>query len=277
MKLTFFLFLVTALVLIYSYQQEPIEKSIITQDNSNIFPLDVDTTLLSPTQRKQNSEDSILRLSLEHAFGIAKPSIRTSENFYSYYTYQTPDSLEKIDIEIVVGKLMNDQQTYFLLRRFHFESEKFYLDLYKTQEDTHKVLLSHQQDIVSYQQDTIFDVNGDQQNDLVIYWYPTAGSWAREVCIVYLNNNSHFSGGYTFTNSVFSPVEGIIRGREYGDPKGAGFFKYQWNNLQLDTLEYVYPHLAQKGKYIRVPQKGYLQNIDKGVLLDSLPAEYNNL
>ena len=75
-------------------------------------------------------------------------------------------------------------------------------------------------------------------------------------------------------NPVFAPVEGIIRGRAYGDPADAVFYKYQWNGLELDTLEYIYPHPGKAGKYFRTTQEKNPLQADNGVVLDSLPSEY---
>ncbi|MGH1337441.1 MAG: hypothetical protein ACRBFS_15060 [Aureispira sp.] len=286
MKLTILLFIITVLLLVFSYQQVPQQgmegqPTVSSQQTPSIIDSNaiVSDTIAWGLLSSDSEIDSInLALALNDAFRVASPSFK-AERFTSAYTFSPTDTSEEIDIEITVGKLLGTPQTYFLLRRWYSGTEEVYLDFYHIQADSSQLLLHHQQDLITYQKDTILDVNGDQQQDFVVHWYPSAGSWSREVYTVYLNttNNTSFAGPYTFMNPTFSPTEGLIRGRAYGDPADAGFYKYQWNGLQVDTLEYLYPHPGQVGKYFRTNQETAPLQADNGTILDSLPLEYRGL
>lgn len=286
MKVTILLFILTAFVLFYSYQYAPTtprEQQNPQQDTSSSF-MAVDTTgeEIAFWEEEDNAlvlDSLYLQKALEQALDIASPSFGAA-SFNSTFTYQASDSTEEVYVEIVMGQLLQDGQQYFLLRRFYSGTESMHLNLYKIQKDTLSLpVLTHVQEGMTYNRDTIFDVNGDQKLDFVIHWHPTAGSWPREIYTIYLNipQEGAFVGEYTVQNPQFAPTEGIIRGQGYGDPNKEPFYKYQWQGTNLDTLEYVYPHLTEKGKYIRVPKKGYLENLDQGVVVDSLPKEYEGI
>lgn len=283
MKLTIALLIITAFALYFSYQRVPPTRHTtpLEAPSSNV-PLQTlqpdsnSQTPAFPSHKLQQQQDSIhLQLALEDALKVARPVLQ-SANFTTSYFVTTPDSAEKVYIEISIGPLLHNDQQCLLLRRSYTRTDDTYLDLYAIDEEKLKPLLYHLQNDMSYQSDTIFDVNGDQQADFVIFWYPTAGNWRRDIRTVYLNNTAQqtFSTAYTFVNPKFDPTTGIIRGIEYGNPESSGFYKYQWKGFVLDTIAYLYPHPIQKGKYIQVPNEGYIEHLDQGLLLDSLPAEY---
>lgn len=286
MKLTILLFILTAFVLFYSYQyapNTPRERQTVPQDTSSSFMV-IDTTEEAiPFWEEEDNAlvlDSLyLQRALEQGVEMASPSFGAA-SYNNTFTYQASDSTEEVYVEMLVGQLLQDEQQYFLLRRFYSGTDNAHLDLYKIQADTlSQLVLSHVQEDMTYMKDTFFDINGDQQLDFAVHWYPSAGSWHRDVYTIYLRTmqNSTFTKSYTFMNPHFFPTEGIVRGKEYGDPSTEPFYKYQWQGTTLDTVEYVYPHLTQKGKYIRLPKEGYLENLDEGILVDSLPEEYKGI
>ncbi len=49
-------------------------------------------------------------------------------------------------------------------------------------------------------------------------------------------------------NPIFYPKEKVIRGMEYGSD--APLYKYRWNNLKIDTVEYIHKNSEAPTKSI---------------------------
>jgi len=89
-----------------------------------------------------------------------------------------------------------------------------------------------------------------------------------------LPDKEQFTADYEFMNPTFSAKEGIIRGIEYGHPGEAGLYKYKWNGLQIDTIEYIYPDAHHKGQFIKTKKAAYQSTGKDGIVLKAVPAEY---
>ncbi len=130
--------------------------------------------------------------------------------------------------------------------------------------------------------DTLQDVNGDGMNDFLVNWYGSNGSWLKNFYDVYLYQpqTGTFSEGYEFINPTFSSKEKVIRGVEYGQPGETEMYKYKWNGLQVDTLEYIYFEKNDKGKNTgKVIRNRVLNNTGarKEERLSQVPAEYRRI
>ena len=78
-------------------------------------------------------------------------------------------------------------------------------------------------------------------------------------------------------NPTFSPEERIIRGVGYGHPGEVGLYKYKWNRLRVDTIEFIYPLLTEKGHFVKTKNRMHRPTSGDGLLLKSLPQEYQNI
>jgi hypothetical protein len=227
---------------------------------------------------EENSIDSLrLNAGLEDAFKIAQTAFKM-ERFTKQYEYLPDDSSFLIKIDIIIGRLFNDNQKYFLLRRHIFWAT--YLDLYKINDNNTEKLIEREQGGLTYIRDTIFDTNGDGYNDFLVHWYPSSGCCRRDTYNVYLNqpDSGNFTQDYEFINPTFSAKEKIIRGVEYGHPGEVGLYKYKWNGLQIDTIEFIYPDVNNKGQFIKIQKKTYSPTeYEKEVILKSVPKEYKNI
>ena len=214
-----------------------------------------------------------LDIALKDAFKIAQPEFKTV-NFKKKYEIQPDDSSFIIKIEILVGNLFKDNQKYFLLRR-HVPWAT-YLNLYKVQGDKTEKLIAREQDGMTYIQDTIYDADGDGYNDFLVHWYPSSGCCRRNVYNVYLNqpDKGIFTQDYQFMNPTFSAKEKVIRGVEYGHPGEVGLYKYKWNGLQIDTIEFIYPDSKNPGQFVKTKKRTYSPTEKEGVVLKSVPDEY---
>ena len=78
-------------------------------------------------------------------------------------------------------------------------------------------------------------------------------------------------------NPTFFPKEKIIRGVKYGHPGEVGLYKYKWDHLQVDTIEFIYPYLKEDGKFIKTKTQQYRPTKEDGIVLNSLPKEYKSI
>ncbi|MGC3946473.1 MAG: hypothetical protein QM762_18445 [Chryseolinea sp.] len=140
-------------------------------------------------------------------------------------------------------------------------------------------MLTREQLGMTYINDTIRDVNGDGFKDFLVNWYPSAGCCLSDIYNVYLNlpYKNIFSDDYEFINPTFSPKEKIIRGIGYGHPGEVELYKYKWNNLEIDTVEFIHPYRDHEGKFIRSKQPHYPRTVKEGTVLNETPKEYHNI
>ncbi len=252
----------------------------ITQTDS-ILKTPSKNDLTKEERQKQIEEDNKidslrLDIALKDAFKVAQAEFKT-DNFKKEYEIQPDDSSYIIKIEIEIGKLFKDNQKYFLLRR-HVPWAT-YLDLYKVQNVKAEKLIYREQGGMTYIRDTIFDANGDGYKDFLVHWYPSSGCCRRDVYNVYLNqpDKGNFTNEYEFINPTFSANEKIIRGVEYGHPGEVGLYKYKWNGLQVDTIEFVYPDANNRGQFIKTKKGAYRPTEKEGVVLKTVPKEYQKI
>lgn len=252
----------------------------ITQ-NDSILKTPSKNDLTKEERQKQIEEDNRidslrLDIALKDAFKVAQAEFKT-DNFKKEYEIQPDDSSYIIKIEIEIGRLFKDNQKYFLLRR-HVPWTT-YLDLYKVRDDKTEKLINREQGGMTYIRDTIFDANGDGYKDFLVHWYPSSGCCRRDVYNVYLNqpDKGNFTNDYEFINPTFSANEKIIRGVEYGHPGEVGLYKYKWNGLQVDTIEFIYPDANNKGQFIKTKKGAYRPTEKEGVVLKTVPKEYQKI
>ena len=247
----------------------------------SIKSIDTRKQLTKEERQKQIEQegriDSLrLDIALKDAFKIAQTEFK-SDNFTKQYELQPDDSSYIINIEILIGRLFKDNQKYFLLRR-HVPWAT-YLDLYKIKGDKAENLLNREQGGMTYIRDTIFDANGDGNKDFLVHWYPSSGCCRRDVYNVYLKqpDKGNFTQDYEFINPTFSAKEKIIRGVEYGHPGEVGLYKYKWNGLQVDTIEFIYPDANNKGQFIKTKKGAYRPTEKEGLVLKAVPKEYQKI
>jgi hypothetical protein len=241
------------------------------------------TIILPVEEQKENLskneylEDSLrLDFALNHALNITGKRLK-DKSFSKEYEIQPGDSSYSIHVEIQIEDLFDDDKKYFLLRRQ--VPWATYIDIYKIVDSKIEKVISREQGAMSYIRDTIFDVNGDGYKDFVVHWYPSSGCCRRNIYNVYLNlpENGMFSSDYEFINPTFSPEEGIIRGVEYGHPGEVGLYKFMWNGLNVDTIEFIYPDVNLKGQFIKTKRSQFRPLIDDGIVLSSVPEEYHKI
>ncbi len=249
--------------------------------NQSITPKD-ETQKLS--RKEKDIQDSInwentLKQSLNGAIDSLGKHIydKNFEKTYQVEAWNVDYGFE-MNVGIRMGNLFSNSQKHLLINLTQSDINT-YLYLFKVNNDQLLPLLHHKQEAMTFMNDTIFDVNGDGSKDFVVHWYPNSGCCLAESYVVYLNLEKQgvFSSAYDFINPTFSPTEKIIRGMDYGQPGNAELYKYKWNGLNIDTIEYIFPSHIKENHYRKVLKKKDVWNEDKGILLKSIPKEYQNI
>ncbi|WP_338814410.1 hypothetical protein V9L05_03600 [Bernardetia sp. Wsw4-3y2] len=181
-------------------------------------------------------------------------------------------------IEIEFGNLFIETDIHALLRIGAIYQTV--ICVYYPNSDSLQTLLYFDEYHNTYQGDTIRDVNGDNKKDFIIKSYPMSGCCLAELRDVYLfQTATKFSAQYHFLNPTFYPKEKIIRGLTYG--WNPSLYKYKWNELKIDTLEYIIPNIEDttrstffKTKKWRYPLN--MENVEK-INLNSIPKEYHSI
>ncbi|HCW08958.1 MAG TPA: hypothetical protein DGG95_16505 [Cytophagales bacterium] len=219
------------------------------------------------------TEDSTRQANaLIEALAIAKQN-SNQEQFHKAYDQQI-DGLPAVKVDITIGYLFSKTHKHLLLRRTsHFAVN---LDLYIIKGDKLESVVNHEEPWYAYEGDTIQDVNGDDQKDFLVKWYPASGCCLRHMYNVFLNvdNSGTFSNYIEFINPTFSPGEKIVRGITYGHPGEASLYKCQWNGLKLDTIEFIFHDPTNKDLLIKNKKDSYLYKGEDGVKLKEVPKEY---
>jgi len=217
-----------------------------------------------------------LNIALQDAFKIAETAFGTGD-FTRQYELKPDDSSYTINMEILIGRLFQNDQEYFLLSR-HVPWAS-YIDLYKVVDNKVEKQISREQGGMTYVRDSIFDANGDGHKDFAVHWYPSSGCCRRNIYNVYLKltSSDQFSSDYEFINPTFSAKDKIIRGVEYGHPGKVGLYKYRWKGLGVDTIEFIYPDLLVKGQFIKTRKKANGPIKEEGIALKEIPKEYHSI
>lgn len=238
--------------------------------------------LHKPTKDKNDSftidSDSLfVKKALEYA--VEKVEKLKERDFYSE-EYLFPDSLNMdyirpdLQVRIEYGFIFSEKQKHLLIECQNdiiASLNVFLLDV-----DTFKQVISspetyYVQTLMSYVGDSIMDINGDGMKDYDMMWYPGNGCCRRNVHNVFLlNNDGSFTSEYEFMNPTFDPDSKLIRGVTYGHPGStAELYKYKWNGLNVDTLEYI-SHIWWDEQ-----QTGFVRLINEdSVKIEKIPEEY---
>ncbi len=182
-----------------------------------------------------------------------------------------------ISVHICIGKLFSKNLSHLILRS-HVDW-RMILYIYRI-ESTGRMIREIRDDWsdLTYIGDKVADINGDGVNDFVVNWYPSSGCCARNNFHAYLyQKDNTFSNYFDFINPSFFPKEKLVRGVDYGHPGEVPLYKYKWNGVKLDTLEYIYPVNETRKKFYVVHHYGDELDPQKRKLITTVPKEYNKI
>ena len=226
---------------------------------------------------EQEKLDSVrLQKVLKNALQYAEQN-KSKKSFQHEFEMLPDDTSFNVTAQLFFGNLFEDNKKHLIIRRI--VPWGAVLNVYLLQNSTFKPLVERVQSGMTYVDDTLRDVNGDKYKDFLVHWYPSSGCCLADIYNVYLYQpqTGSFTTDYEFINPTFSPDEKVIRGLEYGHPGEAGLYKYKWNGLRVDTIEFVYPYSNQKGKFIKTNRRAFKPNEKQGTVVSQLPNEYKRM
>lgn len=235
----------------------------------------------SPLKSKKDSTtkkiESLFHDALEKSLMLAKTAGK--ESFRKKFSTGSEYLNNKVDVEVKFGHLFS--QNYKNL--FIASSSKLYtkITIYSVNALGFKKLIDQILMTDAYPIWSIKDVNNDGLKDLSINWYPLSGCCMRNIFDLYISKVDEISTTkIELVNPTFFSNEKAIRGVTYDHPGLASLYKFKWNKLNLDTIEYIYPNLSDtiQISFVRSNESHYSQSKKKrSENLKSIPKEYNSV
>ncbi|WP_343532255.1 hypothetical protein [Pedobacter sp.] len=274
-RITLLLFLMSLVVSLSSCQEKSNNTKVPLKNKKIEKPKSVASKKQS---HKQNLDSLKLDSVLKEAINTVKPKLQL-KSFFRKYEALLDDSTS-IGVEIKLGHLFSNKNKHVMICRTNYEYMLF--DIYKIVDNKiENVIKFHNSRSPDFANHSVQDVNGDGYKDFVVHWYPSSGCCRRNIYDVYLsiNGTGSFTNQYEFINPTFSTKEKVIRGVLYGHPGEVGLYKYKWNNLKVDTIEFIYPDQSDTTKrhYIKTYKRLYSSKNVKKEKLKFLPKEYRNI
>jgi hypothetical protein len=240
-----------------------------SNDNSSLTSGDA---IQFRTDEKESDSIKLIK-ALDKALQIANKNIE-SDNFSE--TFETSSDSNLITTKLTIGNSF-DNGKYLIVRR---ETPTYYIDIYLRRGNEFKKIITHEQWAMTYVGDTIQDINGDGKRDFLVNWYGASGCCLKNFIDAYLQlDDGTFSEMFEFVNPTFSYKDQIIRGVNYGHAGQTELYKYKWNNLKIDTIEFIYWNRDGDGHFIK---SKYLphdkrNNQKENVKLKLVPDEYRSI
>lgn len=275
-------YFIISLIVAFSCGKPKINKTTTDPANDSIenFIAQTEQKRLENRRRieiREKSDSINLGRVLHEALLIAEKS-KDKAHFYKRYTERMPDSSYQVEVEINSDFHFTKEFPHLIIKRSY--PGYFYFDIYIKEQGEFQNILSHQQWAMEYTGDTIQDINGDGLKDFVVNWYGVSGCCYKSFSNVYLlkEGKKSFSSVFEFTNPTFFPKEGIVRGVEYGHPGEVPLYKYKWNKLKIDTVEYIYPDITDTNdpRLYKVLNSPFSLNNPAKIRIKSVPKEYHN-
>ncbi|HEY8896614.1 MAG TPA: hypothetical protein VIM79_17430 [Niastella sp.] len=216
---------------------------------------------------------------------VLQEALDTAFNYIKYPTFNkkfttVPDGLYAVETRIAMNNFFSKGFKHLIIHMSqpsdeHVELPGEYINVYVQQDNGFKQVLAHMEWANTYTNDTLQDVNGDGLQDLVVNGYGSNGCCLKAFAEVYLYlpQSGTFSEVYHFINPTFSAKEKVIRGVEYGHSGETSMYKYKWNGLQVDTLEYLSFEKDDNGK----KTGKFIRKTTKEERLNQVPAEYRHI
>lgn len=224
-------------------------------------------------------------VALDSARLIARQNV-DRKNFS--FSMETPvDSVHTIKSRLTLGSFFGPGK-YMILRRASpvlrgRENPVHVIDIfyYSSYDSTFRGIKAFGERLQNFVSDTVQDVNGDGRMDFVANYQSMLWNLNFRYSIVTLfeNDTTCLAGSMSFSNPSFSAKEKVVRGVLAGKFGQTELYKYRWNGLEVDTVEYIYHDTSAPGHFIRTPYFPSDRRNTESVKekLNALPPEYQNL
>ncbi len=235
----------------------------------------IDTLKLSSDYETVEEDDFTRREKLIIKDAIEKCKNHLNDNSFSTkYIYS--DTISEVEFNIYYGHIFSSKFKHLVIKREGMDG--YYSNIYLYKDNRLQAVIKHSESTITFVSDTILDLNGDNEKDFTVNWYGSSGCCLKNFYDVYIlnTNNGTFSNQLRFTNPTFSPKEHVIRGVMYGYAGNTDLYKYKWNGLQVDTIEYISAFNKNLNGYIKSiynPKNGKFNQVN----LSSIPKEYHTI
>ena len=246
------------------------QKELSTENVSDTLVVVKDTENVDERRLKEAMTDALQKI---------RDSLYGKEGEYTYDFDTAEERYAPIGVAIKVGKY-TEGAYYAVIHAF--DQAEALINLYDLDKGTVREKVSETLPLLADPSDTIFDANGDKVKDFVLRFYPSSGCCRRDIYHLYLSPEKK-EGQLSYIeliNPTFYPKEHLIRGIGYGWPGHVELYKYRWRGEGLDildTLEYILPDVATKGKTFLKGRNLYGFTKEKEIRLTKLPEEYQTV
>jgi hypothetical protein len=224
----------------------------------------------------ENVDERHLKKAMADALEKITASFQGKDWEYMYDFDTTEEGYAPIGVYIKVRKFA--EGAYYAVIYTYDQAETL-IRLYRIDNNTMQEKVSKSFPLLTDPSDTIFDANGDGVKDFALRYYPLSGCCRRDIYYLYLSPEKK-EGVLSYIeliNPTFYPKEHLIRGIGYGRPGHVELYKYRWREDVLDTLEYILPDVATKGKTFLKGRNLYGFTKEKEIRLTKLPEEYQTV
>ena len=231
---------------------------------------------------KNVENEILLRKAMVDALQKIADSFHGEDWEYTYDFDKGEGDTPHIRVDIKVQKYF--EETYYAVI-YVSDYVNTLVRLYRIDHNAMQEKLSKYFSWMTVPSDTIFDANGDKVKDFALRFYPSSGCCRRDIYYLYLSPEKK-EGQLSYIeliNPTFYPKEHLIRGIGYGRPGHVELYKYRWHGEGLDvldTLEYILPDMATKGKtFLKAKRIRDFYDTAKGkeIRLTKLPKEYQTV
>jgi len=246
------------------------QKELSTEEVSDTLVVVKDTENVDERRLKEAMTDALQKI---------RDSLYGKEGEYTYDFDTAEEGYAPIGVVIKVGKY-TEGAYYAVIHAF--DQAEALINLYDLDRGTVREKVSESFPLLADPSDTIFDANGDGIKDFALRFYPSSGCCRRDIYYLYLSPEKK-EGQLSYIeliNPTFYPKEHLIRGIGYGWPGHVELYKYRWRGEELDTLEYILPDPATKGKTFLKAKRirdFYDTAKEKEIRLTKLPKEYQTV
>jgi hypothetical protein len=268
------------MILVCSFGQ-PIDNRIVSSNEQESTQIKLEKREKERIEKRRKIEEEDRFDSIRLSKVLDKALIIASRNIdLKSFTLEFDSELDSNFIVTTTMKMDTLFSTKYKYLIIHRNSPSLInIDVYIKRDNKFEKVITHEESNLTYVNDTIQDVNGDGQKDFLVNWYGNNGCCLKNFYIVYLlhADNGTFSQNYEFINPTFSAKEKVIRGVRYGQPGETELYKFKWNGLKVDTVEYIYPDIRRKGHYLKSDRLPYASKSAKETILKDVPTEYKNI
>ncbi|MBA4849547.1 XAC2610-related protein [Emticicia sp. BO119] len=276
MKPIFSILLLGLILFIGSCAQEKSNDNAMTVKIDSVLPGRGYAKPLNDVNLKQEDEeisDSLhLNNILQKALSIAQKN-SSQINFTGEFETKS-DTFGLVRTRLSIGYFFSKRYKHLIVNRENPGGDR--INIYHLNSKKVQTVLFYIQSERSYVKDILQDVNGDGYKDFVVDLYGKTGCCLKTFneVYLYLPETGRFSGRFEFINPTYSPKEKVIRGVGYGQPGETEMYKYKWNGLKIDTIEFIYPDEKHKGYYIKSNTLPEDKKRTKIIRLKKVPKEY---